>query len=174
VLAAGAWSGQIEGLPRALPLRPVKGQMFAVDGRGRSAARPTEPMLNRVVFSRHCYIIPRDDGRLLVGATMEDVGFRKGPTPRGIAGLMAAASVLIPLIEDLPLVETWAGFRPATPDHMPIIGSDPDLPGLIYATGHFRNGILLAPITAACVAALVKGSTPPLPLEAFGVERFRG
>jgi glycine oxidase len=174
VLAAGAWSGQIEGLPRALPLRPVKGQMFAVDGRGRSAARPTEPVLNRVVFARHCYIIPRDDGRLLVGATMEDVGFRKGPTPRGIAGLMAAASVLVPLIDDLPLVETWAGFRPATPDHLPIIGSDPDLPGLIYATGHFRNGILLAPITAACVTALVKGSTPPVPLAAFGVERFRG
>jgi glycine oxidase len=174
VLAAGAWSGQIEGLPRDLPIRPVKGQMFAVDGRGRSHARPIEPLLRRVVFSRGCYIIPRDDGRLLVGATVEDVGFRKGPTPRGIAGLMAAASAVMPLIQDLPLVETWAGFRPATPDGMPVIGPDPELPGLIYATGHYRNGILLAPITAECVAAVVKGSTPPVALEPFGVGRFGG
>lgn len=172
VLAAGAWSGDIAGLPRELPLRPIKGQMFAVDGRGRSHARPTEPVLQRVVLSRDCYIIPRDDGRLLVGATVEDVGFRKGPTPRGIAGLMAAAAAVIPLIPDLPLVETWAGFRPATPDHMPVIGADPDMPGLIYATGHYRNGILLAPITAACVAALIEGAEPPASLDAFSVTRF--
>lgn len=173
VLAAGAWSGRIEGLPHQLPVRPVKGQMFAVDGRRRSAMRQIEPVLNRVVLSRSCYIIPRDDGRLLVGATVEEVGFREGPTPRGMAGLMSAAAALVPLIDDLPLVETWAGFRPATPDHMPVIGPDPDLSGLIYATGHFRNGILLAPITAACVAALVTGAAPPVPLAAFGVERFR-
>ena len=172
VLAAGAWSGHIDGLPRELPLRPIKGQMFAVDGRGRTHARPTEPVLQRVVLSSDCYIIPRDDGRLLVGATVEDVGFRKGPTPRGIASLMAAAARVIPLIPDLPLVETWAGFRPATPDHMPVIGADPDLPGLIYATGHYRNGILLAPITAACVAALIDGTEPPASLDAFSITRF--
>lgn len=172
VLAAGAWSGQIDGLPRKLPLRPIKGQMFAVDGGARSGMRPAEPALQRVVLSRGCYIIPREDGRLLAGATVEDVGFRKGPTPRGIAGLMSSAVAVLPIIQDLPLVETWAGFRPATPDHMPVIGPDPDMRGLIYATGHYRNGILLAPITAACIAALVEGVDPPIPIEAFGVGRF--
>ena len=103
---------------------------------------------------------------------VEDVGFRKGPTPRGIAGLMAAAAAVLPIVQDLPLVETWAGFRPATPDHMPVIGADPDLSGLIYATGHYRNGILLAPITAACVAALIDGANPPVDVRAFRVERF--
>lgn len=172
VLAAGAWTGQIDGLPRDVPLRPIKGQMFAVDGRARAASRPSQPLLTRVIFSRGCYIIPRDDGRLLAGATVEDVGFRKGPTPRGIAGLMAAAAAVLPIVQDLPLVETWAGFRPATPDHMPVIGADPDLSGLIYATGHYRNGILLAPITAACVAALIDGANPPVDVRAFRVERF--
>lgn len=174
VLAGGAWSGQLHGLPRELPIRPVKGQMFAVDSRAGPDRRPAEPLLHRVIFSRDCYIIPRDDGRLLAGATVEDVGFRKGPTPRGIAGLMSAAAALMPRMQDLPLVETWAGFRPATPDHLPIIGADPDMRGLLYATGHFRNGILLAPITAACVAALILGERPTVDLAAFGVERFHG
>jgi glycine oxidase len=172
VLAAGAWSGHVGGLPRELPLRPIKGQMFAVDGRARYGSRSHEPALHRVVFSRGCYIIPREDGRLLAGATVEDAGFRTGPTPRGMARLMAAAAAVLPVIHDLPLVETWAGFRPATPDHLPIIGTDPDMRGLIYATGHYRNGILLAPITAACVAALVEGVAPPMQLEPFRVGRF--
>ncbi|MGH7448075.1 MAG: NAD(P)/FAD-dependent oxidoreductase, partial [Longimicrobiales bacterium] len=172
VLAAGAWSGQIDGLPRELPVRPVRGQMFSVDARHRSHGQVQEPVLQRVVISRRCYIIPRDDGRLIVGATVEDVGFRTGPTPAGIAGLIAAAVSMIPLIEDLPLVETWAGFRPATPDCLPVIGTDPDVRGLIYATGHFRNGILLAPITAECVAALISGAVPPVSLDAFAISRF--
>lgn len=173
VLAAGAWTAQLEGLPRRLPIRPVKGQMFAVDSRALPGSDPG-PLLQRVLFSRACYIIPRDDGRLLAGATVEDVGFRKGATPRGIAGLMAAATALMPPIADLPLVETWDGFRPATPDHLPIIGPDPEMPGLIYATGHYRNGILLAPITAACVVALILGESLPVKLEAFGAGRFQG
>jgi glycine oxidase len=145
VLAAGAWSGQLEGLPAAVPVRPIKGQMFAVDSRVRSPGRDGAAILERVVFASGCYIIPREDGRLLVGATVEDVGFVKGPTPRGIAGLMHAAIDVVPVIADLPLVETWAGFRPGTPDHLPILGTDPDMRGLIHATGHYRNGILLAP-----------------------------
>jgi glycine oxidase len=172
VLAAGAWSSQIEGLPRTLPILPVKGQMFSVDARSRGPGRPATPALQRVIHGPSCYIIPRDDGRLLVGATVEDVGFSKGPTVRGVSGLMAAAAELLPMVADLPLVETWAGFRPGTPDTLPILGTDPDLRGLIYATGHFRNGILLAPVTAACVAALVAGETPPVPIEAFSVQRF--
>ena len=174
VIAAGAWSAQLHGLPRELPIRPVKGQMFAVDNRAGSGSRAADPLLQRVVFSRACYIIPRDDGRLLAGATVEEVGFSSGPTPRGIAGLMSAAAALVPLMQDLPLVEIWAGFRPATPDHLPILGADPDVRGLIYATGHFRNGILLAPITADCVAALILRETPPVDVGAFGVERFQG
>jgi glycine oxidase len=172
VLAAGAWSSQIDGLPRALPIQPVKGQMFSVDSRGRGPGRPAAPALQRVIYAQTCYIIPRDDGRLLVGATVEDVGFSKGPTVRGISGLMSAAAELLPMVADLPLVETWAGFRPGTPDALPILCADPELRGLIYATGHFRNGILLAPVTAACVAALVAGEAPPVPLEAFSVQRF--
>jgi glycine oxidase len=169
VIAAGAWSGRIAGLPRELPVRPVKGQMFAVDARASGRAAP---VVQHVVYARACYIVPREDGRLLVGATSEDVGFDDGPTPRGIAGLMSAAAEVIPLIEDLPLIETWAGFRPATRDDLPIIGPDPDLRGLIYATGHFRNGILLAPVTAACVAALIADEPPPVPLDAFSISRF--
>jgi glycine oxidase len=174
VIAAGAWSAQIEGLPRALPVRPIKGQMFAVDARSRGAERQARTVMQRVIFGSDCYIIPRDDGRLLVGATVEDVGFVKGPTPRGISTLMAAASRLVPTIADLPLVETWAGFRPGTPDHLPILGADPKVRGIIYATGHFRNGILLAPVTAACVAELVSGGVPPVALEPFAVDRFGG
>lgn len=169
VLAAGAWSGGIEGLPRPLQVRPMKGQMFAVDARAAGHGRD---FLRHVVGTEECYIIPRDDGRLLVGATVEDVGFRAGPTPRGIAGLIAAAIETLPILADLPLIETWAGFRPVTPDGLPIIGLDPSIRGLVYATGHFRNGILLAPITADCVAALLFAEPPPVPLEAFAVDRF--
>jgi glycine oxidase len=172
VIAAGAWSGHIEGLPRVLPVRPIKGQMFAVDARARTGQRTTEPILERVIYGRDCYIIPRDDGRLLVGATVEDVGFRKGATPRGVGALMSAAAAALPMLQDLPLVETWAGFRPGTPDGLPIIGRDPSMAGLIYATGHFRNGILLAPITAAAVADMVEGKAPSVRLEPYGVDRF--
>ncbi|HSJ08968.1 MAG TPA: glycine oxidase ThiO [Longimicrobiales bacterium] len=172
VVAAGAWSGALEGLPRVLPVRPVKGQMFSVDARGRTAERTTDAAIERVIFARDCYIIPRDDGRLLVGATQEDVGFRKGPTPRGIGTLMDAATRVLPGIADMPLVETWAGFRPATPDGLPILGPDPGTTGLVYATGHFRNGILLAPVTALCIAEMATGGRPPVPLDAFAITRF--
>jgi glycine oxidase len=171
VLAAGAWSGQIAGLPRQVPVKPVKGQMFAVDSRTR-AGEASSVELGRVVYAPDCYIIPRDDGRILVGATIEDVGFRKGPTPRGIAVLMAAATQVVPGLADLPLVETWAGFRPDTPDHMPIIGHEPGLRGLLYATGHYRNGILLAPVTAHCIAELITHGRCDVDISAFGIARL--
>jgi glycine oxidase len=173
VLAAGAWCSHIEGLPAAVPVRPVKGQMFAVDGRSRGPDRRTVGIPSRVVQSARCYVIPRDDGRLLVGATVEDVGFRKGATPAGLTGLMTAAMEVVPAIADLPVVETWAGFRPATPDLMPIIGADPDLSGLVYATGHYRNGILLAPVTAAAAADIVTQGRVARIAGTFGMERFR-
>ena len=171
ILAAGAWSSTLEGLPRAVPIRPVKGQMFAIDG--RTALEPDHAApIEHVIFASNCYIVPRDDGRLLVGATMEDVGFRKGPTPAGMLQLMRAATEIVPAVADLPIVETWAGFRPASPDGLPILGEDPDVRGLFYATGHYRNGILLTPITAVCIADLVTGARPPLELSDFGIERF--
>jgi glycine oxidase len=172
VMAAGAWSGQVEGLPRVLPIRPMKGQMFAVDARLRTRDHAAQQPLQRVLYGEDCYIIPREDGRLLVGATVEDVGFRKGATPRGLGMLIAAATAILPMIADLPLVETWAGFRPGTPDGLPILGPDASLEGLLYATGHFRNGILLAPVTAAIIADLVLGQAPPVPLAPFSVDRF--
>jgi glycine/D-amino acid oxidase-like deaminating enzyme len=164
----------VEGLPSPLPVRPVKGQMFAVDSRGRAAERTVDHLLERVIHAADCYIIPRDDGRLLVGATLEEAGFRKGPTPRGIATLMRAAVAIVPAIDDMPLVETWAGFRPATPDGLPVIGRDRYADGLFHATGHYRNGILLAPITAAAIADLVTNATPAVDLAPFDPHRFGG
>lgn len=166
VIAAGAWSGAIAGLPRRLPVQPVRGQMLAVAG-------PVEaPLLYHVVHSPGCYLIPRQDGRIVVGATAEHVGFEPGPTPAGIAGLTHAAAAVVPGIANLPLTETWAGFRPGTPDDLPILGPDPEIRGVVYATGHYRNGILLAPITARIVEACVIGGTPPVRMEAFRPDRF--
>jgi glycine/D-amino acid oxidase-like deaminating enzyme len=143
-----------------------------VDTRNRTAQRGAQQPLQRVLYGEECYIIPREDGRLLVGATVEDVGFRKGATPRGIGALISAASAMLPLVADLPLIETWAGFRPGTPDGHPILGTDPSLRKLLYATGHFRNGILLAPVTARIIADLLTGQRPPVALEPFSVDRF--
>jgi glycine oxidase len=169
VVAAGAWSGLIEG-PASLPIRPAKGQMFAVDSHAVGGERLT---IQHTILSSGCYIIPRDDGRLLVGATVEDAGFRSGVTPRGVSVLMQAATTIVPAVADMPLVETWAGFRPVTPDRLPVLGEDPATRGLFYATGHFRNGILLTPITALCIADVVTGTPPSVDLSEFGVARFR-
>jgi glycine oxidase len=170
ILAAGAWSGQIGGLPRVVPVEPVRGQMFAVDA---TAWRPrARPFLEHTIDAPGCYFIPRDNGWVLVGATVEHTAFAAGPTPGGIAGLVGAAIKAVPAIADLPLAETWAGYRPGTPDDLPILGPDPDVSGVFYATGHFRNGVLLAPITAAVVAALVDGEEPPVAIERFRPDRF--
>lgn len=174
VVTAGAWSGELLGLPHPLPVRPVRGQMFAV-------RRPEESPLHdaaysrieRVVMTGDCYLIPRESGDILVGATVEDVGFSPGPTPCGIRSLIDAAVAAMPAIGALPIVETWAGFRPCTPDALPILSPDPDLAGVFYATGHFRNGILLAPITAEITADLIAGQAPQVSIERFAVERFR-
>jgi glycine oxidase len=168
IVAGGAWSGMLEGLPRPLPVVPVRGQMLCVDARPLSRETST---LERVVGTEHCYMIPRSDGRLLIGATVEHVGFQRGPTPAGLAWLIDAATAVLPAVGDLPILESWAGYRPGTPDDWPIIGADPDVRGLIYATGHYRNGILLAPVTAQAVTALIEGDSPAW-LTPFGIERF--
>jgi glycine oxidase len=161
VIAAGAWSGTITGLPPA-PVTPVRGQMFAV----------SSALIRRTVHAHGCYLIARDDGRTLVGATVEHVGFTRGPTPAGIRRLLDAAIRVVPAIGSLHLLETWAGYRPGTPDDLPVLGEDPDVPRLFWATGHYRNGILLAPITAERIGAQLAGE-PATGLDAFTIGRFR-
>jgi glycine oxidase len=166
IIAAGAWSGGIEGLPRVLPVQPVRGQMFAI--------QPPlgETLLQHVIEAPDCYLIPRESGRIVVGATSEHAGFAPGPTVAAIAPLMHAAARTVPALAHLPLVETWAGFRPGTPDEMPVLGQDPAVRGVYYATGHYRNGVLLAPVTAQIIATLVSGGIPSLPIDTFRPDRF--
>lgn len=147
VLAAGAWSRRIEGLPRAAlpPVRPVKGQLVAVQ------MDPAAPVLSHVTWVPGAYLVPRRDGRLIIGATVEEKGFDTRMTAGGLLALLDAAWRALPVIEELPIAETWAGLRPGSRDDAPILGPG-DVAGLVYATGHHRNGILLTPITAAVVA----------------------
>lgn len=165
VIAAGAWSADIEALPVKLPVVPVRGQMLAL----QCATLPFQ----RLLQSRRCYLIPRADGRVLVGATMERVGFDSSTTAAGIQGLLAAAIQLVPALANAALAEYWTGFRPGTLDDLPILGADSEVSGLYYATGHYRNGILLAPITGRIIADLIEQHVPPFPLHEFSVERFR-
>lgn len=164
VVAAGAWSGRLGGLPREVPVRPVRGQIGAVV--------PSDPP-RRTVAGPGAYCVPRDDGRVLVGATMEEVGFDDGVSGKTVRGLVQEAARFLPGLAGAGEPEAWAGLRPATPDGLPILGPDPDLRGLIWATGHFRNGILLAPATAAAVTAVVTGAEPAVPIDAFRPARFR-
>ncbi len=162
ILAAGAWSAALRGLPRTVPVRPVRGQMYAVADGG----------IARTLVAPGCYLVPRDDGRLLVGATVEDAGFAPGPTAAGLGALFAAAARAVPTLATRPIVEIWAGYRPGSPDDLPILGPDPDVAGFHYATGHYRNGILMTPITAESLAAAITGNPPPVPLDAFSIARF--
>ncbi|MDI9350359.1 MAG: glycine oxidase ThiO [Candidatus Symbiobacter sp.] len=155
ILAAGAWSRDLVGLPAAArpPVRPIKGQMLAVQ---MDAAAP---LLRQVVWTQNIYLVPRDDGRLLIGATIEEKGFDPHVTAGGLFGLLEAAWRALPAIEDLPVVESWVGHRPGSPDDAPILGeiqAGLGADGLILATGHHRNGILLTPITAQLIADFVR------------------
>jgi glycine oxidase len=167
VLAAGAWSAAVSGLDPALrpPVRPVKGQMMAL------AMDAAHPLLTHVVWAPGVYMVPRLDGRLLVGATVEDKGFDASLTAGGILSLLEAAWRAVPAIEELPIAETWVGFRPGSRDDAPILGPAP-VAGLVYATGHHRNGILLAPVTADSIAALILDGALDPAIRPFGIERF--
>lgn len=164
LLAAGAWSGEIQGLPRALPVSPVRGQMIALE--------TSPPLIRHVLGSERCYVVPRSSGRIVVGSTSEHAGFRQEVTAIAVRGLIDAVLAVLPELASAPLVETWAGFRPATPDDLPVMGPDPEIQGLHYATGHYRNGILLAPITAELASASVLGEPPTLDLSPFAPDRF--
>ncbi|OKH31869.1 glycine oxidase ThiO [[Phormidium ambiguum] IAM M-71] len=161
VLATGAWSQEL--LP--VPVYPKKGQMLSVQVDSSSQA------LNHVLFGDETYIVPRKDGRIVIGATSENVGFTPNNTAAGIQQLLSGATRLYPPLKNLPIVEFWWGFRPATPDELPILGTSA-YENLTLATGHYRNGILLAPITALLIADLLEKQKPDLLLKHFHYTRF--
>jgi glycine oxidase len=162
VLAAGAWSPLLRGLPRAIPVEPVRGQAIAL----------SSAPLRHVTYGPHGYIVPREGSRSVVGATMEHVGFDTGVTAETAPRLAAAACEIAPAFSRARTLGHWSGLRPVTPDLLPIIGRDPSHPALIYACGHSRNGILLSPLTGECVADIATGSAPPIDITPFAVTRF--
>ena len=163
VLAAGAWGNSIDGI-RIPPVRPVRGQLLRLGWNSTP--------LSTIVWGPRCYVVPWLDGTVLVGATVEEAGFDERTTAAGIQSLLDAVCELLPAAHDATFIEARVGLRPATPDELPVIGSDPDVPGLIHASGHYRNGILLAPITAKAIADLVTAGATDIDLESFRPDRF--
>ncbi|NDJ17331.1 glycine oxidase ThiO [Myxacorys almedinensis] len=180
IVATGAWSHDL--LP--IPVFPKKGQMFSVQVLSEAEQfalqnsaevctagfRESLP-LQHVLYGEDVYIVPRQDGRIVIGATSENVGFAAGNTAIGIESLRQAASRLYPALRQFPVQESWWGFRPATPDDLPILGESP-YRNLTLAVGHYRNGILLAPATGRAIAQWVLCQSSPLPLDAFHWSRF--
>jgi glycine oxidase len=167
VLAAGPWSERIEGLPAgvAVPVRPVKGQILRL----RDPAGPG--LLTRVLRFRGGYLVPRGDGRYVLGATVEERGFELAPTAGGVYELLRDARELVPGISELEIEELSVGLRPGTPDNAPAIGRG-TVAGLVWATGHYRNGILLAPLTAELVVGVLAGREDAALLAACAADRF--
>lgn len=163
VLAAGAWTSAIGGIPTP-PLRPIRGQLLRLEWTGAP--------LTTIVWGPNCYVVPRLDGSILVGATVEDVGFEERTTPAGIQELLNAVHELLPVTKTSRLIEARVGLRPATPDELPVIGPDPREPGVIHASGHYRNGVLLAPITAMLVGDLIVDGREDPALRDFRADRF--
>jgi glycine oxidase len=164
VIAAGCFSGGIEGIAAYAPVRPAKGQMAAL--------RCPEVNIQRVLWSEKIYLVPRNDGRILAGATVEHAGFEKNVTAGGVAKIISAAIDLVPGLANARIEETWAGLRPDSPDHQPILGPT-DIEGLIMATGHYRSGILLTPITARLVREWITEQRVSEDWERFSPMRFR-
>ena len=172
ILAAGCWSGQIRGLPDTIipPVRPVKGQMLALQMReGITIKNVIRTVKGR--YPMPVYLVPRTDGRLIVGATTEEVGFDRHLTVGGISELLRGAYEAVPDIYELPLIETWTGLRPGSADNAPILGKTP-VENLIYATGHYRNGILLTPITAYEISKLILTGETSETIAPFHLDRF--
>jgi len=157
---AGAWAGAVA--PCELPIRPIKGQMLAV---------VEAPALRHVLRSPEVYLVPRSDGRLVIGSTLEDVGYRKDTDVTTLQRLFEAAAELVPGVAKSRRHEAWAGLRPATPDELPILG-ETSVSGYFVAAGHYRDGILLAPVTAAVMSDIVMGESPRLDLSQFSPRRF--
>ncbi len=152
VIAAGSWSGQVASPP--VPVKPIRGQLLQV--------RFPQPPISRVVWGSACYLVPWNDGSVLVGATVEDVGFDERSTAGGISHLLACAAELLPAIASASFEDVRVGLRPLMPDELPVIGASSTMRGVYYATGHYRNGVLLAPLTALAIAdVLVDGRVRP-------------
>lgn len=167
VIAAGAWTSEIKTSATsssAVQIEPVRGQMLCFQ---------TEPAFaHHVIYSSRGYLVPRRDGRLLAGSTSEHVGFDKRVTEEGGVSIKSMAFEIAPVLDSASIVDSWAGFRPHAPDDLPVLGPAADIEGLVYATGHYRNGILLAPITAEIIAeAVVDRKSSALP-EIFSPDRF--
>ena len=161
VNCAGAWAASVA--PQEFPVRPVRGQMVAVVG---------GPSLQRVIRADEVYLVPRSDGRIVVGSTLEDAGFNKQTDVNTIQRLLQAARELVPALANAKIHEDWAGLRPATPDHLPLLGES-SVPGYFVATGHYRDGILLAPVTAQLMTELILGKPLSHNLAPFSPLRFQ-
>jgi glycine oxidase len=165
VVAAGAWSSDLDGA--APPVRPVKGQILRLR---RRAGQP--PLAERLIRTPRCYLVDRIGGEVVIGASVEERGFDDAVTADGVYRLLEAAYEVLPDAGELEWVEAAARLRPGTPDNAPAIGRAASGDGVVWATGHYRNGILLTPVTADAVAAIVSGDEPPAQVAAFGPERF--
>lgn len=168
IVAAGAWSRQLKGLPDGFvpPVRPVKGQLICLD------MNPSEPVIEHTIRGRRAYVVPRRDGQLLVGATSEEKGFDRDPTAGGIYELLRGVCELLPTVADIPVAEFRVGLRPGSHDNLPILGPC-DVEGLLFATGHHRGGVLLAPVTAWALARTILDGEPPEAITPFRIGRLR-
>ncbi|HSL50955.1 MAG TPA: glycine oxidase ThiO [Candidatus Deferrimicrobiaceae bacterium] len=165
LLAAGAWSGALAASAGLrLPVAPVRGQMLAVSN--------VPPLISRAIHGDDVYVVPRPSGEILIGATVEHAGFVRAVTPDGLGSLIAAAVALVPEIGRRPVTRSWCGFRPWVPDGQPVLGPSPAAAGLFVATAHFRNGILMAPITAALLTRCIVDGETPDSLTPFLPDRF--
>ncbi len=164
VLAAGPWSGLLgEAAGLSIPISPAKGQLVLV--------APNGQLPGRIIYSKQSYLIPTSEGNAILGTTTEFVGYDKRSTLDGVCAIVSGASELIPAIGSAGLLRAWAGLRPHTPDELPLIGRCPGSDGLIVATGHHRNGILLGPLTGRLVQELIVGQAPSIPLNPFRPDR---
>jgi glycine oxidase len=167
VIAGGAWSSLLGAGDKALPdlrIKPVRGQMLCF--------QPNLQVTKHVIYSPRGYLVPRRDGRLLAGSTTEQAGFEKQVTASGVHSILAAALEISPQVAGLPLTDCWAGLRPRAADTLPVLGPCAEIAGVYYATGHYRNGILLAPITGELIAGAIVDKAFPVALEIFSPDRF--
>jgi len=167
VIAAGAWSSQLSAADKALPdlrIKPVRGQILCFD--------PKPQLARHVIYSQRGYLVPRRDGRLLAGSTTEHAGFEKQVTAAGVYSILSAAMEIAPQVASLSLTDSWAGLRPRAADTLPVLGPCAEIGGVYYATGHYRNGILLAPITGELIAGAIVDKVFPAELEIFSPDRF--
>lgn len=165
VLAGGAFSSLLlSDLGISLPVYPVKGEILAVSA--------GSDLLNANIFGNSCYLVPKRDGRVVIGATEEPGVYDRRPTLGGVSGLSQEAISMVPELAHAPFISAWGGLRPATPDRLPVLGPADGWEGLLLATGHYRNGVLLAPVTGSTLAALTLDQEPEANLTPFSAGRF--